>query len=134
MSIYNYLNFGNVISFDVYPASIIGARFEDVKVLGLLDKDTAKIWIDADAMHANVWSTLPPGVPNDPDQYQYVKLQHLNGKISVVGVPWIREGSIQVSQKGTLILTVTDVTPQDRDNIVRALAANGYRPSSVELK
>lgn len=133
-NIYDYLTFGNVLTFDVYPATIIGNRFIDVKVLGVFDKDTARMWIDPDAMHVNVYPTLPDGVPDDPDQYQFVKLQHLNGKVSIIGVPWIREDTIVISQKGTLTITVNDVGPVDLDRIVKALAANGYRSAKVSLK
>ena len=133
-NIYDYLTFGNTITFDVYPAAIIGARFSDVKVMALLDKDTAKQWIDPEAMHINVYPTLTDGVPDDPDQYQYVKLKHLNGKISVIGIPWIREDTLQTSQKGTLTISVKDVGPIDMDRIVKAISANGYRTDKVSLK
>ena len=134
MSIYDYLVFGNVISFDVYPATIIGTRFADVKVLGLLDKETANLWIDADAMHVNVYPTLPAGTPDDANQYQYVKLKHLNGTVSVVGIPWINAATLTISQRGTLTITVNDASPQDKDRIIRALSANGYKAAKVTLK
>jgi hypothetical protein len=133
-SLNDYLQFGNVITFEVYPASIIGTRFQDVKVLGLLDKDTANLWIDADAMHLNVFPTLPNGVPNNPDDYQYVKLKHLNGAVSVIGIPWIRTDSVVVSTRGTLTLSVKNVTPVDMDRIVRAINANGYAVDTVSLR
>jgi hypothetical protein len=132
--IYDYLVFGNVISFDVYPATIIGAHFSDAKVLGLLDKDTANLWIDADAMHVNVYPSLPAGTPDDPDQYQYVKLRHLNGTVSIIGIPWINADTLEISQRGTLTITVSDASPLDKDRIIRALAANGYRAAKVSLK
>lgn len=133
-SIHDYLIFGNVLSFEVYPASIIGTRFQDVKVMGLLDKDTANFWIDADALHINVFPTLPDGVPDDPSEYQFVKLKHLNGAVSVIGVPWIRTDSVLVSTRGQLTLTVDDVTPIDMDRIVKAINANGYAIRTVSLK
>jgi len=130
----DYLVFGNVISFDVYPATIIGSRFVDVKVLALLDKETANLWIDAEAMHANVYPTLPAGVPDDPSQYQYVKFKHTNGTVSILGIPWINPDSITLSQRGTLTITVNDVGTVDKDRIIRALAANGYRIAKLTLK
>lgn len=133
-TVHDYLTFGNTISFEVYPASILGTRFDNVKVMGTFDKDTARMWIDPDAMHVNVFPTLPSGVPDDPNQYQFVKLKHTNGSITILGVPWIREDTIQISQKGTLTVTVNDVGPADRDRIIRALSANGYKTSAVSLK
>lgn len=134
MNIYDYLKFGNTISFEVYPAAIVGARFTDVKVLAHLDKDSARQWIDPEALHVNVYPTLPTGTPDDPDQYQFLKLKHPNGKISVIGIPWIREETLQISTKGTLTLTVKEVDPADMQRIVQALSANGYQADTVSLK
>lgn len=133
MSIYNYLKFGNVLSFDVYPSAILGTDFNDVTVLATLDKDTANLWIDADSMHINIYPTLPPGVPDDPNQYQYVKLRHTNGSISVIGIPWIRAQTVEVSQRGTLTILIEGATAEDRERVVRALSANGYRAAKVTL-
>lgn len=134
MAIQDQLTFNNVISFDVYPASIVGSQFKDVKILALLDADTARNWIDPEAMHANVYPTLPDGVPDDATQYQYVKFQYPNGKIGVLGVPWIKADTVTVSSRGTLTITVSDAGPKDREAIVKALAANGYRTASVKLQ
>lgn len=133
MAIYDYLVFGKTLSFDVYPGTVIGSTFSNVKVLAILDRDTANIWIDTAAMHVNVYPMLPNGVPDDPSQYQYVKLQHPNGKISVVGIPWINESTIQVIEVGTLVITVDNVGVDDRERIINALNANGYRAARVVL-
>ncbi len=127
MSALSQLTIGSTVSFDVYPAAIIGSSFDDVKVLAILDMDTASFWIDPLALHINVKPSLPDGVPDDPQDYQYLKLKHPNGNVEVIGVPWIREDTISHSQAGTLVITVDDVGPEDRDTIVRALSANGNR-------
>ena len=134
MSVYDHLNFGNVISFDVYPGAIIGSTFSNVKVLAILDRETANIWIDTAAMHVNVYPTLPNGVPNDPNQYQYVKLQLPNGNISVIGIPWIKEDTIQLVDVGTLTITVANASPEDRERVIASLNANGYRAAKVVLE
>lgn len=134
MSALSQLTIGSTVSFDVYPAAIIGSSFDDVKVLAILDMDTAGFWIDPIALHINVKPSLPDGVPDDPQDYQYLKLKHPNGNIEVIGVPWIREDTISHSQSGTLVITVDNVGPEDRDTIVRALSANGYRAASVKMK
>lgn len=133
-TIHDYLVFGNTLSFEVYPAAVLGARFDNVKVMGVFDKDTARMWIDPDAMHVNVYPTLPESTPDDPSQYQFVKLKHSNGHITILGVPWIREDTIEISQRGTLTLSVKDVGPVDKDRIVRALAANGYQVDKLSIK
>lgn len=133
MSVYDHLNFGNVISFDVYPGAIIGSTFTNARVLAILDRDTANIWIDTAALHANVYPTLPAGVPDDPSQYQYVKLQLSNGNMTIIGIPWIKEDTIQLIDVGTLTITVPNASPGDRERIISALSANGYRAAKVTL-
>lgn len=134
MSVIGQLTIGSTVSFDVYPAGIINARYQDVKVLAHLDMDTAAYWIDPVAMHINVKPTLPAGIPDDPQDYQYLKLKHPNGNIEVIGAPWVREDTIAHSQTGTLVITVDNVGPEDREIITRALGANGYYAASVKMK
>lgn len=133
-SVYDFLVFNNNLSFELYPSNIIGTKFENVIVLGLLDIDTAKGFIDPVAMHVNVYPTLPPGVPDNPSQYQYLKVRHANGSISVIGIPWIKEDTLLINNKGTLTLVIDHVTPIDRERIIRALSANGYKASKVSLR
>lgn len=130
----DYLKNRNVVSFEVYPAAVLGNRFDNVKVEGVFGSKIAKNYIDPEAMHINVYPTLPNGVPDDPDMYDYVLLKHTNGSYSVLGIPWIREDTIEIYQKGTLTLKVDDVGPEDRTRIVRALAANGYKVASIAIE
>lgn len=134
MTIYDYLEIGNTITFEVYPSEIIGARFEDVKVVTRGDMNFARLFgIDPAAMHKNVYPFLPPTVENDPESYQYVALKHPNGSITVIGVPWIKVDTVRISQRGTLILTVEDVGVVERERVVQALSAIGITPAKVEL-
>lgn len=134
MAVESKLQFGSVVSFDTYPASILGTIFSEVKVLGIFDKDTANMWIDANSMHSNVYPSLPVNSPTSPDDYQYVKLKHTNGNISVLGLPWIREDTIVVVNKGTLTLVLSDMTVEDKDNIVASIAAIGYKLDRITLE
>jgi len=126
--------FGNTVSFDVYPSSILGSKFSNVKVIALMDKDTASTWIDPEAMHANVYPTLPATVVDDPSSYQFVMLKHSNGETSVIGLPWIIENSVQVIQKGTLTIRLDNITPLQSDQIVNIISANGFQIKEVTLK
>jgi len=134
MAILDKLTLGTTVTFDTYPAAIIGTTFEDVKILGFFDKGTANAYIDADSMHANVFPTLPNGTPNDPDDYTFVKVQHPNGNFSVIGIPWIIESSIVIINKGKLTLVLDNITIEDRERIVSAIAANGYKISKINLE
>lgn len=131
---YDILAFGNIVSFQVYPSIVIGTKFSNVKVLGLLDKETANMWIDTESMHANVFPIVRSqggNMPDNADDYQYLKIKHLsNGKNSVIGLPWIIESSITVERSGTFILTMENVNAAKRIIILDALAANGIRVAS----
>lgn len=100
-----------------------------------LDMDTARFWIDPEAMHVNMYPFIKNmGVPDDPSEYSYVKVRLTNGEFTVLALPWIRSDTVEVYSESTLVLTLENVSSDDRENIVRALAANGYKPSKVELK
>lgn len=135
MTIFDYLQFGNTVTFEVYPKTIIGSRFEDVKVMGIFDIDTARRHgVDPTALHINVYPFLPATVENDASSYQYVKLKHPNGSISVIGVPWIDATTIRLSQRGRLLITIEDVGVVERERTVQALSAIGITPTKVELQ
>lgn len=136
MSAYEKLELRKTYSFDVYPAGIISSSFKDVKILGFLDMDTARRWIDPEAMHVNVYPTIPPEVaaPDDPEDYVYVKVKFPNGEVTVIGEPWIKAETIVASGAGTLSLTIPNVSQTDKTRIINALAAVGKRPSTVSFK
>lgn len=133
MAVQDKLSFGSIVSLDVYPSQILGSNFTDVKVLGIFDRTTANLMTDVDGLHANVYPFLPNGSPENAGDYQYVKLQHLNGSISIIGLPWIIEESISVSNKGKLTIVIDDITIDDREKIITAINAVGYRVNSVDL-
>lgn len=136
MSAYDLLELKKTYSFDVYPAGIISSSFKDVRIMGFLDKDTARRWIDPEAMHVNVYPTIPSsvGMPDDPDDYIFVKVKFPNGEVSVIGEPWIKTDTVEASGAGTLTLTIDNVSQSDKTRILNALSAVGKRPSAVSHK
>ena len=134
MTIYDYLEIGNVVTFEVHPSAIIGGRFKTVKVVTRRAMNFARLFgIDPVAMHNNVFPLLPSTVENDPDSYQYVAVKHPNGTVSVLGVPWINENTIQISQRGTLEVIVEDVSVIERERVIQALSSVGITPTKVKL-
>lgn len=122
----------STVSFELYPAQILGPGYTNAKVVGIVDADTARSWIDPVAMHAMVYPTLPEGTVNGYNQYLYLQLRLANGTITAVGLPWIREETWVVNNTRTLQFTVTNITPEAEPRIRALLAANGY--SAVEVK
>jgi len=125
---------GQRFSFDVYPAAVLGNNFRDVRLEAIISARTAASYgVDIQALHANVYPTLPPGVPDDPFQYSYVRVEMKSGEFTVIGVPWIRAETIAISASGKATLVFTDVTQTDIDRILLACSSNGYSPASVNV-
>lgn len=131
MSVLSKTNIGDTVSFDVHP-QILGTGFKRVKILAYLDMDTAKYWIDPVAMHINVYPFLPPTTPNRADGYNYVKIQFPNGEVTCLGIPWIREETIERHAGGMMTLRWDDVSIEEMDKIMLALSSNGHEPTFVD--
>lgn len=135
MATINKLDINKHFTFDVYPDAILGSSFQNVKVLAILDADTAKGYIDPQAMHVNIYPTLPVGlgVPNDPSQYQYIKIRFPNGNVTAIGIPWIVEDSIVEETTQALQFTIENVNPADRETIMLALSGIGMTAVNVKV-
>lgn len=120
------------VSFEVYPSIILGNSFNNVKVMGIVDADTARmLGLDAAAMHTNVYPTLPQGSVDAFDEYLYVRVKHSNGQQSILGLPWIKADSVRVLDYTNVTVRVGNVSPGDYERILQALAANGF--NEVEI-
>jgi len=115
-----------VYNFDVYPAALLGTSYLGVTVLSIMDPTTAAKEIDIQALHAQVYPTLPPGTPNDPTGYDYVKIQTITGQVTILGMAWINESTVVVVQSNTIVIRVNDVAAIDLSRIMNALVQNGY--------
>lgn len=123
----------STVSFDLYPASLVAPSFKFAKVLGVMDADTAKVFVDTIAGHANVYPTLPVGTPNGHNQYPWVKLKLASGQVTAIGLPWIKEETYVTHTTTTIRLTIENVEPTDQNLILQCLAANGFSAVNVEV-
>lgn len=131
----NEIQIGQRFSFEVYPSSVLGNNFKDVRLEGRLSARLAISYgVDVVSMHANVYPTLPAGTPNDPMQYEYIRIQYPSGEFMVLGVPYIRPETIMVSTGGIIDLSFQDKTQADLERILQALSANGFKPDLVNLR
>jgi hypothetical protein len=130
MTSISQIEIGQRFSFEVYPSAILGNNFKDVTLEGTLSPAMAQAFgTDIYSLHNNVYRTLPTTVPNDPLKYNYIRVRHQNGNLSVVGIPYIRPESIVISTRGVLDLRFDNVTQEDQTRILNALSANGYKPT-----
>lgn len=133
MSIYDKFSINDVVSFDVYPTAILGSGYKNVKVLAILDADSARGFIDPRTMHAQVYPTLPDGTPNHFDDYSYLKVKMANGTVTAIGAPWIRSESLVVVSSTKIRITADNVPPEKHAKVVEVLANIGVTSITLEV-
>lgn len=115
-----------VYNFSVYPVNLLGDIFQNVTVMGILDEETARGFIDTVGRHKLVYPQLPEGTPNDWAAYNYLKLRLENGDSTIIGIPWIRQDTVVEVTAQQIKAVISNVTVADIPNIRSALLANGY--------
>jgi hypothetical protein len=123
-----------VYSFDVHPSSILGTGFKNVTVQAVLDYDSATNFGDIDALHVNVFSYLPMGTPNRPQDFDYLLLKTEGGDTTVIGIPWIIEETIELVQSLKANVVIDGLTSSgDLERIRACLAQNGFDKLTINL-
>lgn len=127
-------NIGLTYSFEVWPNNILGNDFKNVRVLAILDRDSANQLISTQSMHVNVYPYLPAGTPNNPGQYNYIKIQTASGAVTCLGLPWIKESSIRVVEYKKMLITLDGITMEDVVRAQNALIKNGFPNPTITLE
>jgi len=122
----------STVSFEVYPQQILGDGFNNVKILAIIDADTAKNWIDPAARHAEVYPTLPAGSIDRFDQYLYLKIGLNNGDTTVLGLPWIKKSSYVVQTNKTMRIILDGINLSDEPRVRAALNSNGFNTFKID--
>lgn len=95
-------NLGEVISFQVYPASLYGNKWQRMLVTDVISaRTTAALNFDAAAEHAKVLAdaSVPTGqVPQSYDAYQYLVVAPPADpkNYRIIGLPWIIADTVVV--------------------------------------
>ena len=101
------IKLGDVVSFSVFEnvKAVLPTKFDNVKVVGSLDADSAKALIDPYTLHRNIYPMLAQGTaPDDPTQYYYIKVKLPNGQFTAVGIPWINPTTIEQRDSSTAVV------------------------------
>lgn len=121
-------------SFEVYPAAILGNDFKNVKLMAILDNDSANQIIQTKPMHVNVYPYLPSGTPNNPASYNYLKVLTASGQVTCIGIPWIKESSIAVIEYKKMLIELDLVTLEDGPKAAAALIKNGFANPKITFQ
>lgn len=113
-------------SFEVYPAALLGNGFQNATVMAILDQETANREVDTQALHVQVYPTLPVGTPNNPADYDYVKLKLANGSTTILGIPWIKQDTLTQVSTSTITAKIAGVSAADLPRVRNCLIQNGF--------
>ena len=125
---------GQTISFEVYPSSILGTKFNSCIVRGISDYSGVTSF-DPAVMHANVFPTIPSSnaTPDDFRKYMYLRLELANNVITFVGIPWINESTlITVSNRNLEVIIPNHGSVEKQEFIKRILLNNGIQDFTVK--
>lgn len=123
---------GTVISFEVYPSAQYGNNFKAVTLQAVFDANIARmLGFDVVAANQNVYQSLPSGTPVDPTQYNYFQIRYSSGETQILGIPWIRVGTLSVHDGKRLTMVFDDIDETRKDRIIAAVKAQGENPTSV---
>lgn len=123
---------GTKISFELYPSAQYGNNFQNVTLTAIFNSDIARmLGVDIIAANQQVYSSLPSGTPNDPTQYDYFQVKFSNGDSTILGTPWVRQGTLEIHNGKKLTMIFEDIDERRKDRIVAACKAQGENPNSV---
>ncbi len=122
---YNNLKAGNNVNFNV-KTTVIKSSFNNVTVEGVVTASIAQSIADVKSLHLQVRPYIQ-GLPNNFDDYGYVIVRMPNNKKEVIGLPWITESSIQISQKRKYQLILEEVEPEQVEIIRNTLVNRGVK-------
>ena len=115
--------------------AVIPTKFENVKLVALLDADSAKAHLDPVTLHATVYPILPDAIcPDDPFAYSYLKVQLQNGSYTAVGLPWIDKNSVEKRVSGSAVIEIENVSPNDLQRLVEHISGGGWSAVSAAMK
>ena len=132
----NYANMlGQTISFEVYPSAVIGTKYQNAIVRGIVDHSGVTEFNPA-VMHSNVFPTIPAGkIVDDFRKYNYLRLELPNGNTVFVGMPWIIENTVQILSNQDLVITINNYGSHENQEFVkRMLLNNGISEFQLDTK
>jgi len=130
MSIADYKD--SIVRFNTKAPGVLGAARDNVKVVAVLDYDTAALLEDVRAKHARVRNYIP-SLPQAAGAYNYVRILYSNGEYEILGVPWIDENTIEVISSRKLVITIEDVSDSTETLARQALLQNGISNFTFEV-
>lgn len=100
---------GDIISFQFVQNGLIGNGKQQVKVEGDIGYSIAKsIDPEINTKHQALYPYFADKVENidDPSAYGYIGIINQDGRVEVIGIPWILESTFQYSESVRAVIAV----------------------------
>lgn len=111
-------------NFDVYANAILGTRYENARVIGVVDYKVAGKYDNIYIKNKNIYPYLPPGTPSDYTTYKYYIINY-KGKEIVIAEEWIVISSITQTTVADVTLTLRETTTEQLDLLKTQLRLMG---------
>ncbi len=121
------------VSFQLYPNAVLGTSFNNVKIISIMAYEDARVIRDVESLHSAIYPALPVNSPRRAKDYSYFKIRTQNGDVMVIGRPWIVESSIEVQATKTAQITILNVHPDRRQDLINLLSAGGFTTADIEF-
>lgn len=127
---------GKSFNFEVYEPSILGGMRRNVKLLAILDFNTAMtIKGDLHATHKRIYNFIKAnGVIDDPRSYLYCKFVDAQGAISVLGMPWINQNTMVETVSTGMYITIPNMGHESISKVSALLQSGGVTGFKIEIK
>lgn len=122
---YNFV-IGNVYTFGTRAPSLLGALFENVTILGIVDYNIATTFRNVDLDHKRIYPLLPNGTVDNPKKFTYILVKAESGQTTVLAYEWIDDSTIELVDSVTLTVTIPNVNSADAAKVRDALSLLGF--------
>lgn len=104
------LTVGHHYDFSVHANSTLGASYKNVRLISILDYQTALRFSNIPLQHRHIYPYLPEGTVQDPTKYTYYLFRNSTGKETVIADVWIIDTTIVQTAGVDQTLVLRNVT------------------------
>jgi len=123
-----------IYRFDLQAPSILGASLKNVTVVSTMTERSAiRAGLATREIHAKIYSQLPVGTPNNPDAYTYVEFRTMSGETVIMGLPWIKQESIEEITLRPYNVRFDDLPAVDLERLSHLLLTGGFKKFTIAL-
>ena len=122
---------GKVYTFNTLSPAFLGAVITRAKFKAMLNAEIARRFTAIDQTHAQVYPTLPPGSPKDPNSAVYYMFEGQNGQPIIFSEHWIDPLSVEVVEYVEITVRVVRASLSDVEKVRVALSAAGIKDFTI---